>query len=60
MELGGNPSKAMLPLVLLQKGIFLQLNLPGCYPVLCGNYKLSGCQCICTSISIYIIYIYIF
>jgi hypothetical protein len=72
MELGGDPSKTMLPLVLLQRPLFTAQSpgvqiLPnvkitmGLTATTVFSDKLSGCQCICISISIilYIIYIYL-
>ena len=69
MELGGNPRKAMLPLVLLQRPLFTAQS-PGLNILSHGVEttmgltattvfpdSLSGCQCICICISI--IYIYI-
>jgi hypothetical protein len=69
MELGGNPSKTMLPLVLLQRPLFTAQS-PGLHilsyvEITMGltaatvfSDKLSGCQCICISTSIYIYTIY--
>ena len=54
MNWGEIPVKPCYLLSCCRKASFYSSISPAAYPVLCGNYKLSGCQRICTSISIYI------